>query len=235
MGTVILHLDTSGNSCEVSMFCDGVLKVSFGLHSPNVHSEWLGTLVDRVLEAGGVSSTEITHGAIVSGPGSYTGLRIGFAFMKGFCMARGIPLMTYSRLLGHAHSYLPLADLLQRNILSVLEANAQEIYAELYNAQGKIIKHLGLVSYNDEHFHALLNQSSLLILGHSLKLQSMLETDPFQHTHLYVPEPVKEKKAIGKILEEKIANQDYASLVLAEPVYLKEAHITMKKKPCLRK
>lgn len=229
MGTFILHLDTSGNSCEVSMFCDENLKVCFGFHSQNVHSEWLGVLVEQVLETGGISASEITHAAIVSGPGSYTGLRIGFAFMKGFCMARNIPLMTYSRLFSQAYSYLPIATLLQRNILSVIEANAQEIYVELYNAEGSILEHLGLVNYNDEHLHALLHQTPLLILGHSPKLQHMLSAHSFQHTHLLIGEPTIDKNAIGKILKEKISTQDYASLVFAEPVYLKDAHITMKK------
>ena len=62
------------------------------------HSELLMECVDGLCRISGLSPREINAVACAKGPGSFTGLRIGYSAAKGLCMALGIPLIALSTL-----------------------------------------------------------------------------------------------------------------------------------------
>ena len=90
----ILCIDTSGDRCAVALGGSntGLESVSV-LNRPNIHSEALAELTGQVLENASLSPKEIDAVAVVSGPGSFTGLRIGMSFAKGYAFGLGIPIM----------------------------------------------------------------------------------------------------------------------------------------------
>jgi len=89
---ITLGVDTSEPVGGVALWGDGPLAERM-MEAPLRHSESLLPLVDRLLADGGCTIDEIARVSVNRGPGSFTGLRIGLATAKGFCQARGVPLV----------------------------------------------------------------------------------------------------------------------------------------------
>jgi tRNA threonylcarbamoyladenosine biosynthesis protein TsaB len=114
---LLLAIDTSTLLAGVALY-DGVQVLSEVIwHSPNHHTVELAPVVADVLERSGVKAPELKAVGVATGPGSFTGLRIGLAFAKGLVLAWRIPLIGIPTLdiLAAAQPVmdLPLAAVLQ--------------------------------------------------------------------------------------------------------------------------
>lgn len=95
---LVLGLDTAAAGCGVALLQDGaVLHVA---HEPMTKGQdaRLLPLVQEVLRAAGKTSADLNRIAVLRGPGSFTGLRIGLAAARGLGLALGIPVLGYNRL-----------------------------------------------------------------------------------------------------------------------------------------
>ncbi len=97
-GLNVLAFDTSSPVLTVSCVrCDGI-RSEANLTGPYQHSENLFSLIDHCLKCLKLDLREIDAFGIGMGPGSFTGLRIGFSCLKGFALACGRPLYGISSL-----------------------------------------------------------------------------------------------------------------------------------------
>ncbi|EID84477.1 universal protein YeaZ [Treponema sp. JC4] len=97
-------------------------------------SETIVNAVDYVLEKVGITAKELDYTCVTGGPGSFTGLRLGFSVLKALTLANGTPLYAISSLKIHAWPYLE-ADL---PVLCGIDAKKDRFYANL-TAGGKEI------------------------------------------------------------------------------------------------
>ena len=134
--THILCLETATEICSVALSADGkciVCKEDTDGHS---HAEKIMALTDSCLKEAGLCPQELDAVCISSGPGSYTGLRIGTSTAKGLAYALQKPLLAVPSLEGIAYGarlqhpegevYCPMID-----------ARRMEVYYALYNAAGE--------------------------------------------------------------------------------------------------
>lgn len=85
----ILVCDTSNSTCSAGVFEDGN-AVHYELSFETLtHSETFMPLVHRVMEKAGVTHEDLDAYAVTVGPGSFTGIRIGLAAVKGMALAAG--------------------------------------------------------------------------------------------------------------------------------------------------
>ncbi len=96
------------------------------------HSERLMAMVDRLLRDCGWEVAELEALAVSIGPGSFTGLRVGIATVKGLGMALGVPVAPVPTLDALA-SNLPFAD---APVCPLLDARKGEVYLSLYRWNG---------------------------------------------------------------------------------------------------
>jgi len=89
----MLGVDTSGPLGGVALCDAGAIEEERGLETPLSHAEQLLPLLDQLLSDCSLERNAIDAVCVHCGPGSFTGLRIGMAAMKGFCQAIGRPLM----------------------------------------------------------------------------------------------------------------------------------------------
>ena len=92
----LLSVDASGKSAAAAVTEDGVLLADGFENNGFTHSETLLPLVDSVQKQAGVPIGEIDAFAVTTGPGSFTGLRIGCALVKGLAGDRscfGVPTL----------------------------------------------------------------------------------------------------------------------------------------------
>ena len=137
----ILNIETSTSVCSVALSMDGeVLFAKASFDGPS-HAALLGVFVEEalsVLKKKGKKALDAV--AVSSGPGSYTGLRIGVSVAKGLCFGFGIPLIGIHTLDIMAATVNSKGDSqivsITDNCLycAMLDARRMEVYAAIYDA-----------------------------------------------------------------------------------------------------
>ena len=89
----ILVIDTSSNLCSVAIKYNEE-RIYKTLDEGRTHSETLLPLINEVLEDNNISLDSINLLGVVTGPGSFTGIRIGISTIKAIALAKDIPVIT---------------------------------------------------------------------------------------------------------------------------------------------
>lgn len=101
---MILVCDTSNSTCCAGVY-DGIKAVNYEISmDTRTHSETFMPLVDRVMKASDVTYDDLSAIAVTVGPGSFTGIRIGLAAVKGMALASGKKIIPVSSTLALAMS-----------------------------------------------------------------------------------------------------------------------------------
>ena len=104
---VVLGIDTSSTDLSVCVSADNAPLSIINRYVRNSHAEHITQAVKLALELGGADVGDVSRVAVSVGPGSFTGLRIGLSFVKGFCLMTERKVLPLSSLmvLAHAVSY----------------------------------------------------------------------------------------------------------------------------------
>ena len=95
--TLILAIETSTEACSVALHCMSG-TVSRYVEEPRSHTQLLMPMIESVLSEAGIKPIELDAIAVAIGPGSFTGLRIGFAATQGLAFGLDIPVIPVSSL-----------------------------------------------------------------------------------------------------------------------------------------
>jgi tRNA threonylcarbamoyladenosine biosynthesis protein TsaB len=125
----ILALDTASTTGSVALVDGSVLVAEMLLNVKATHSERLLDQVFQVLQAGSLTLADLDLLAVVHGPGSFTGLRIGLATAKGLAQALKLPLIGVSALQLVAMN-LPLCPV---PVCAFIDARKKEVYTALFS------------------------------------------------------------------------------------------------------
>jgi tRNA threonylcarbamoyl adenosine modification protein YeaZ len=93
---MILGLDTSAAQCAVALLGEGA-PVTERLPMERGHAEHLFPMIEAVLATAGAGYRDIARVAVCTGPGSFTGVRIGVAAARGLALGLGVPAVGVSR------------------------------------------------------------------------------------------------------------------------------------------
>lgn len=129
----ILALDSSGPNCSVALVENNNVIANFNLNNGITHSETLIPLVNELFKFTNTSINEVDAFACSIGPGSFTGLRIGIATIKGFALSLNKPVISIPTLLSLAYN-VPTFDGI---VCTVLDARNDNVYSALFNIKEK--------------------------------------------------------------------------------------------------
>lgn len=87
----LLAVDTSGPVCGVAVLADGRICYESMTQNKLTHSVNLLPMIDAALGASGLQPEELDRIAVVTGPGSFTGVRLGVSTVKGLAHGAGVP------------------------------------------------------------------------------------------------------------------------------------------------
>ncbi len=132
---LILGIETSTKTGSVAIVSDEAVVAQYSLNIEVTHSERLMSTVDRVLRDTGIRMPQLDGFAVSAGPGSFTGLRIGIATVKGLALATGKPVAAVPTLQALAWN-LPYAA---HPVCPLLDARKNEVYAALYRFEGETL------------------------------------------------------------------------------------------------
>lgn len=134
---ITLALDSAGKTAGVAIVKDDELIYESYLSNGLTHSETLLALCDNALNSTGLSIKDIDLFAAVTGPGSFTGLRIGIAIIKGFALAANKPCVGVSTL--HSLAY---GCIINGRIIASLDARRGEVYYAVFEKHGNELTRL---------------------------------------------------------------------------------------------
>jgi len=128
---LLLGIETSGILCSVAWWQSGSVLLEYNLEKKNEHATILAAFVEKGFKELEIDPKEVTHVALGSGPGSFTGLRIGMSYAKGFCYGYNIPLIPVT-------NFEILADCAEENIFPIytlIEAGKSNYYTGIFNRE----------------------------------------------------------------------------------------------------
>jgi len=218
----MLALDTSGNTGSIALMQDGRLLYAATFGVEVTHSETLMPEVDHALRFCGKTPGDLSAVLLCNGPGSFTGLRIGLATAKGIAYGLEVPLFVYNSLELNALCRRNC----QRNILCVMDAKMQEVYAALYD------EHLvEIIAPTVCHPEAIQSWQcgEVYLTGnaaHMVKVPDSIAV-PVNEQVAYIP-------AAGLFalhaVKQNPAEYDFGGLAELEPLYLRESTAQIKKR-----
>lgn len=125
----ILAIDSSAKSASVAIVEDGRLLGEFFVNVGLTHSQTLLSMVESTLKNTNVKVEEINAFAVSSGPGSFTGLRIGIAAIKGLAFEREIPCIEVSTLYSMAYNFIDSNVV----VCAVMDARCNQVYNAIFD------------------------------------------------------------------------------------------------------
>lgn len=134
----ILALDSTADICTAAICEDNKLITEMTVNTGNTHSQTLLPVVESMLRATEISIDDIDLFACSTGPGSFTGVRIGVATIKGIAYGRGKPCVSVSTLDALAHNILGYNGI----ICPVMNARRSQVYNALFECRNGQIKRL---------------------------------------------------------------------------------------------
>ncbi len=206
----ILAIETSQQICGVCLYFDEEKNYDFSLSLKHSHSEKIFELIDKVFNTSASSINQVSSIAVSSGPGSFTGLRIGMSAAKGLAFGSSLPIIPVPTFEAMA---LQLCDSLSEGTTFTIanKVNAEELYFARFQIKGN--------SYIFEENLQIIKQSELikeadkeLIFG-NFNENSEITSDIFS-----APSP-KYIAKWAKIFGSNLLTFNYD---LMEPNYLKE-------------
>ncbi|WP_228721395.1 tRNA (adenosine(37)-N6)-threonylcarbamoyltransferase complex dimerization subunit type 1 TsaB [Desulfosediminicola ganghwensis] len=232
----ILAVDTATSCSTVALTlgtrANGRVLGSVSLSSNVTHSRRLLGAIDRLLSESGCSKNDISGYAVGLGPGSFTGLRIGMATVKGLAAAADKPLYGVSTLdILAANCHDP------RQICAVLDARKKEVYARFYRMKDNTTPEAvtEIAAYSPETLAEVINEPTLMV-GDGLAvyrdfwLEKLGETISIAPSQLWSPSA----SSLGLIAGELAEQGQVLEIGSAIPMYVRasdaELNLQMKKK-----
>jgi tRNA threonylcarbamoyladenosine biosynthesis protein TsaB len=129
--SALLAIDTADRTAGVAILAGGQVVAEYVETSAYRHSERLFALIDEALRSAGLARSDLNAVAVTTGPGSFTGLRVGLATAKGLAFALGLPLVAVSTLEALARGAMPFPGLL----LPMLDARKRQVYAGAFRGR----------------------------------------------------------------------------------------------------
>lgn len=139
LNNYILHIESATKVCSVAISNNGVIKASKEIQEEGYsHGENLNLFISDVCDQLNISLNDLAAVSVASGPGSYTGLRIGAATSKSLCYSLNIPLIAIDSLTCLVE--LAKEKYTNKNYCAVIDARRMEVYNLFIDSSGNVLK-----------------------------------------------------------------------------------------------
>ncbi|MEW6641027.1 MAG: tRNA (adenosine(37)-N6)-threonylcarbamoyltransferase complex dimerization subunit type 1 TsaB [Pseudomonadota bacterium] len=136
---LILAIDTALDACAAAVLDTdaNALIAQDSLPMKRGHAEALLPLLDRVMQAAAVPFTDLDRIAVTTGPGSFTGLRVGLSAARGIGLAAGKPVVGVTTLSAFAAG--PVSENGPAPVISVIDARHDQVYLQVVSGSGSTL------------------------------------------------------------------------------------------------
>jgi len=133
---LILAIDTALDACAAAVLDTDAAKIIAQESQPmkRGHAEALMPLIARVMKASGVAFTSLDRVAVTTGPGSFTGLRVGLSAARGIALAAEKPVVGLTTLTAYAAPFV--GENSAHPIISAIDARHDHVYFQVVSGDG---------------------------------------------------------------------------------------------------
>ena len=184
----ILCIDTSTSAGSIALVRENRLLGELLEDSPRTHSARLLAGIDALLKNVNLSISDVDVFAVISGPGSFTGIRIGLTTVKGLAEALGKPIVPITSF----EAWVEKEPAIQGILVPLIPARLGEIYAAVYERSGSVLNVLsdgivgeveGVISRMSEGHASFIGRGAAqyweVIQAKGEGYWTVVETDPF--------------------------------------------------------
>lgn len=220
---LLLCIDTSTNHASVALAKDGVFAGIKINQNQREHASFLQPSIQQLLQESGYKLNELSAIAVTSGPGSYTGLRVGFASAKGLCYALNIPLISIPTTLAMSAAAITHTVTNGTELLCpMIDARRMEVFTALYQPDLSIISPISALILTPDSFASELSNSSILFFGDGAKKWQTI----CQHTNALFREVSWNAANMVELAHQFYQNKQFSLLAYSVPEYGKGFHST---------
>ena len=215
MNTYILHLETATKVCSVGLSSNGkLISIKEIEENGYSHGENLNCFIEDVLKEASIEISSLSAISLASGPGSYTGLRIGAATAKGLCYGLDIPLIAIDALT--CLSEIAKEFYSNSKLCPLIDARRMEVYNLFCDENGTILKEISADIIDENSYSEF---EPFVCFGDGAeKLQEI-----WKDKNCIIDSSIKSSaRGQVKLAYEKFQAQDFEDVAYWEPFYLKD-------------
>ena len=133
---LILAIDTALDACSAGVLdtAQNRLIAQESLAMKRGHAEALMPLIARVMKESGIAFASLDRIAVTTGPGSFTGLRVGLSAARGIALAAGKPVVGVTTLTAYAAPVVSESG--EHPIISAIDARHDHVYLQVVSGNG---------------------------------------------------------------------------------------------------
>lgn len=223
----LLHIESTSTVCSVAISKDNELIAIKEINNGYTHAENLHVFVEQLFFETSLQAKDLNAISVSSGPGSYTGLRIGFSAAKGLAYALQIPLITIETLKALSSEVIN-TDNIDAIYCPLLDARRMEVYCAIYDNQLNEILPVQPLVLNEESIKIFNKEKDIYFFGNGMsKSKILLQTLPNVH---FIDDITASASSMVSLAFQKYTTQNFADMAYVEPNYLKEFFFTTAKK-----
>ena len=176
MNMLICSVDSSATPASVCLLEDDRIIAEYYLNTGLTHSQTLMAMLESVLKISGKSAGDIDLYAVNSGPGSFTGVRIGVSAVKGMAYALDKPCVEVSTLESMAYNLLGSHTI----VCACMDARRRQVYHGLFRVVGDTIERLcdDTAIAVDDLLSGLPKDEEIILIGDGAELVAQSTDDP---------------------------------------------------------
>jgi tRNA threonylcarbamoyladenosine biosynthesis protein TsaB len=210
----LLSIETSESLCGACVYYSDKKYFEVKINLKYSHAEKLFDLINFVLNSAGIETKQLSAIAVSSGPGSFTGLRIGMSAAKGMAVGAMLPIIPVPTFEAMA---LQLSDYLHENsnVIIANKVNVEEIYFAKFQIKSNnyiFVENLKIVKHPE--FEKELSSGKSLVFGNAVKIFDSVQS---KIDNFSAPDARYVAKW-GRIFGDNLTASDFDYL---EPNYLK--------------
>lgn len=222
---LILNIETSSTVCSVSIAAGGESIALMEENNGYTHAESLHVFIRDILKQCQIKSEQLDAVAVSTGPGSYTGLRIGMSAAKGLCFALNKQLIGVSTLLNLCESVKCSTQISNEDyLIPLIDARRMEVYTGIFTHDLKCKKEPVALIISEETKEYFQHATRSFLFGSGAeKCKSILQS----HTQIEFIENIKPSSLnMSKLSFHFFSEKKFLDLSYCEPDYLKEFYDT---------
>jgi tRNA threonylcarbamoyladenosine biosynthesis protein TsaB len=215
MSDYILHIETATKVCSVAVSLNGeLISCKESSSDEFIHGEQLTNYISEVISSANIQLENIAAVSVSSGPGSYTGLRIGVSTAKGLCFGLSIPLIAVPSLSSliflakERHPNTTICAMFDARRMEVFRQVVDENWVELVSVGPQVLDEYSMVDF--EPFLAVGDGTN--------KLKELWGNRNIQFDDSIVPSA----KGQRILANQKLKAQDFEDIAYFVPNYGKE-------------
>ncbi|MDO5663917.1 MAG: tRNA (adenosine(37)-N6)-threonylcarbamoyltransferase complex dimerization subunit type 1 TsaB [Bacteroidia bacterium] len=223
--STIIHIETATEVCSSALSSNGKVLIYKENRKEQSHATSLGVFVEEIMQFVREKDLKVDAVSVSSGPGSYTGLRIGASEAKGLSYGLNIPLIAIPT---HKIMAWMIKDKVDPDSLlcPMIDARRMEVYTTFFDTNLNILRATSADIVDNNSYIDLLENHKIVFFGNGAEKCKEVVTHP---NALFLSNIQPFAFAMIALAEHTLSVGDFVDSAYFEPFYLKEFVATIPK------